>query len=157
MPLFSQDVWHVDRRVSILAIVKSEDMLMHFDRILAIALSRLRMTVGETIIAFESVLHAMYAVPRNKVPLATRYSHSNLELALASMARKYCKQHERGLCMQNHRFSWSSTDYEDLGDGGDSEESENKDSFDTWRNRSSLDSKLRASKRRTLEDQLCQT
>ena len=157
MSLLSQDVWHVDGRVSISAIFKSTNLLMHLVRILAIALSRLRMTVKETIVAFESILDAMYAGPRNVVPLATRYSHSDLEAALASMNRKHCKQHERGLCNQDHPFRWGQEDYEDPWDEGNSDDSDDTESLKPLRTRSSMDSKSYAFELRTPEHQLCQT
>jgi hypothetical protein len=108
MPLLAQGVWHIDRRVSVLAIVKYQSMLDVCIGILAIALSRLRMTVQETIAAFESILNAMYAKPRNVVPLATKYKHVGLETSLASIARKHCKQHESGLCSHEEDFQWRS-------------------------------------------------
>ncbi|CAN9241938.1 unnamed protein product [Alternaria alternata] len=77
--------------------------------VLAIALSRLRMTVAETISAFESILNAMYGGSQKVAPLATKYNHSDLEATLLSMAQRYCKQHERGTCNHEHKFRWPLT------------------------------------------------
>ncbi|RMZ73131.1 patatin phospholipase a2-related [Pyrenophora seminiperda CCB06] len=93
-----------------LAVVEYKCMLMDLVRILAIALSRLRMTVRETIAAFKPILHAMYANPRNFITLAPKYDHSNLEAALISMAQQYCKQHDQGLCSQLDKFQWNWAD-----------------------------------------------
>jgi len=152
MPLLPQNVWDVDGRVRFRVIATSDDMLMHLVRILAIALSRLRMTVEETIDAFVIILDAMYGKPRNVVPLATKYSHSDLEAALASMTRKYCKQHECGLCDEDHHFWWDTTGLEDLGNAPD-----DIGSFNTLRTRPSMESKLRVFERQTPGYHLCQT
>lgn len=144
-----------------LAIVENKLMLIHYVRILAIALSRLRMNVEQTIVAFESILNAMYANSRNVVPLATKYSHSDLEAALASMTRQHCKQHERGLCNQDHDFWWGTTGLEDLvsekelDDPDDSDDSDDANSWTTRRD--PMESKLRAFELQSPEYQLCQT
>jgi len=148
MPLLPQDVWHINRRVSILAVDESDCMLIHLASILAIALSRLRMTVEETIFAFNLILNSMYANPRKVVPLTTKYSHSNLETALASMSRQHCKQHERGLCNQDHLFWYDITGTEHL--GNDSDDSDGV-------NTSSSESAIRAFVLQRPEYQLCQT
>jgi hypothetical protein len=135
-----------------LAVVEFSSMLMDTVRILAIALSRLRMTVAQTIVALESILNAMYANARTKLPLATKYSHSNLEAALVSMVQKYCKQHEQGLCNHEEKFQWRSTG---MDTGEVYEDGDNSDESDVWQDRY-------ASQRRTFEPHapeyhLCQT
>ena len=90
-------------------VFKCESMLMIRPRVLAIALSRLRMTVAETIAAFVSILNAMYGGSQKVAPLATKYNHSDLEATFLSMAQRYCKQHERGTCNHEHNFQWPLT------------------------------------------------
>ncbi|KAF7672578.1 hypothetical protein GT037_009609 [Alternaria burnsii] len=74
--------------------------------ILAIALSRLRMSVTQTIKAFESVLTAMYGSPAKLNPLATKYNHSGLEATLHWMVQQYCKQHDQESCNHEENFRW---------------------------------------------------
>lgn len=127
-------------------------MLTDIRRTLTIALSRLRMTVGETRIALEAILHAMYANPRKLAPLAIRYRASDLEATLRSMIRQHCKQHERGLCDHDEHFKWRSTGLNIHGDHGD-----DSDDSDISQGRPPRESKIIASGLQTPEYQLCQT
>lgn len=87
-----------------------------FRRILAIALSRLRMTVTQTMHAFHSILSAMYTTSRPTIPLTTKYSHRNLETALVTLVQQNCKQHAPGLCNKVERFPWHSKEKNHLDD-----------------------------------------
>jgi hypothetical protein len=132
-------------------------MLTDVGRILAIALSRLRMTVRETITAFESILNAMYAHVRNLVPLATKYHHLYLQTRLVSMAQQYCKQHEPGLCNHEEKFRWRAPDDENHADGEDSDDSVVSNDLNIWRDRASRESTLNMFELQTPEYHLCQT
>lgn len=113
------------------------------------------MTVPETIVAFKSVLGAMYANPRKLAPLAVRYRASELEVTLRVMVRQHCKQHNRASCDYDEHFKWRSTGldiYEGHGDGSD-----DSDGPGIRRSRSFEESKILAHELQTPEYQLCQT
>ncbi|KAF2488674.1 FabD/lysophospholipase-like protein, partial [Lophium mytilinum] len=81
--------------------------------ILAIALSRLRMTVPETIGAFRRLVTAMFTNSRSAIPLATKYNHRPFENTLEEMVQFYCKQHRSGTCNRTEQFPWESAEDHD--------------------------------------------
>lgn len=94
-----------------LAVYSYQRMLTGRTSILAIALSRLRMTVSETINMFTSLLNEMYGHIRGRLPLATKYHHLPLKHALNDVAKKHCKQHGLDLCSEGEKFRWRPPGY----------------------------------------------
>ncbi|KAI4619989.1 hypothetical protein J4E83_005223 [Alternaria metachromatica] len=83
--------------------------------ILAIALSRLRMTVSETITAFDKILSEMYTHVRTRVTLVKKYHNIPMRKGLEAVAQQYCKQHELGQCSQEDKFRWRAPINDDQG------------------------------------------
>ena len=132
-------------------------MLTDVRRTLAIALSRLRMTVRETTIALKAIFHAMYADPWTSAHVTIGNRASDVEAALKSMTRRHCKQHERGLCHHEfgESFKWRSIERDTCGDYKDGSE-ELEDSY-LWRGGLSKESEILTDELQTPEYQLCQT
>jgi len=76
------------------------------------------------------------------------------------MNRQHCKQHECGLCNQDHHFCWGKTGGEHLGGADDTHDADHWDgtvSFNTLRPGPYMESELRVFERQAPEYQLCQT
>ena len=132
-------------------------MLTGRTSILAIALSRLRMTVSETVNMFTSLLNDMYGHIRGRLPLATKYHHLPLKHALNDVAKKHCKQHGPDLCSEGEKFRWRPPGYGTDGYEDDSDYPAVLDDLGVWQDPPSIESKLNALEQQTPEYHLCQT
>jgi hypothetical protein len=61
-------------------------LILH-DRLIAIMLGRLRMTIGEALSTFREIAAELFSKRRSLVPLATKYHHEPFEYLMGQIVK----------------------------------------------------------------------
>lgn len=74
--------------------------------LIATMLGRLRMTIAQCLEVYQDVGQQLFGKRRSFIPLATKYNHQPLEVAVRDIVAGHCKQHQ-GDCSGSDWHPWS--------------------------------------------------